>query len=121
MTDQAKPISRPWRRLYRLFSVRGMIVLVPGDRRLVAESGASAASHSAQAVAAIERAGDRLPTTGNTFTVQNGLRSSLIPDLTASPSGLNGSSTLSIRTIRRCCQGPFYAVPSWEGLEPSHG
>ena len=27
MTDQAKPISRPWRRLLR-FSVRGMIVLV---------------------------------------------------------------------------------------------
>ena len=27
MTDQAKPVSRPWRRFLR-FSVRGMIVLV---------------------------------------------------------------------------------------------
>ena len=58
MTDQAKPVSRPWRRFLR-FSVRGMIVVV-----LVIGGWLGWLVRSAriqrEAVAAIEEAGGRL-------------------------------------------------------------
>ena len=65
MTDQAKPISRPWRRLLR-FSVRGMIVVVLVIGGWLGWIVRTAPTIQREAVAAIEKPTAPSPTTGST-------------------------------------------------------